>query len=84
MPDLYCQCCKQTTPHKSVMRRCEETTTFTQKFTELLGQIASGKHYYKMEPQNYCRVCNTQHVAKKPVVSQTPDRLGEAVQLGVH
>jgi hypothetical protein len=66
------------------MRRSEETTTFTQKFTKMLGQIASGKHYYEMEPQNYCRVCNSQHIGAEPVLSRRPDTLGETSQFSVH
>ncbi|WED23547.1 hypothetical protein L3Q72_20115 [Vibrio sp. JC009] len=85
MPDLYCQSCKQITPHKSVMRRnVDESAPFTRKFAQLLGQIASGKHYYNMELQQYCRVCNCQHIETGHTGTHGVQHVDETTQVSFH
>ncbi|EGQ8021233.1 hypothetical protein FWP56_07045 [Vibrio vulnificus] len=68
MPEIYCSACKKTTAHKVVMRRCqvEQSDTFSSRlhsFTQLMTKFVSGDHYYHMEPQHFCRYCNTQNTA---------------------
>nr|WP_117232952.1 hypothetical protein [Vibrio maerlii] len=64
MPDTYCKACKRVTAHKAVMKRCmtqevgNSVFTKLQSFTQFMSLFANGEHYYKMEPQFYCRVCN--------------------------
>ncbi|EIO3967536.1 hypothetical protein LQK33_000292 [Vibrio vulnificus] len=68
MPQIYCSACKKTTAHKVVMRRCqgEQSDTFASRlnsFTQLMTKFVSGDHYYQMEPQHFCRYCNTHNTA---------------------
>lgn len=50
MPEAYCNCCRKTTPHKVVMRRCQtEPTTGWQGFQQFMAALMHGEHYYKME-----------------------------------
>ncbi|WP_394246476.1 hypothetical protein [Vibrio profundi] len=62
MPDLYCKACKKTTLHKSIMKRCEiEPEDFSGRLSvmqQLVSKFVSGKHYYDMECQHFCRTCN--------------------------
>jgi len=61
MPEAYCSCCRKTTPHKAVMRRCStEPSSGWQGVQHFLSMLVQGKHYYKMEKQMFCRVCNNQ------------------------
>ncbi|QSA20288.1 hypothetical protein JTI77_18165 [Vibrio furnissii] len=61
MPEAYCNCCRKTTPHKVVMRRSQaEPTTGWQGFQQFMAALMHGEHYYKMEKQGFCRVCNQQ------------------------
>lgn len=54
MSEAYCRCCRKITPHKMVMRRCQEPSVLT-----WLVVLLRGEHYVKMEQQAFCRVCNT-------------------------
>ncbi len=63
MPHTYCKACGKETDHKAVMKRCTNnengsTGSKLQSFTQLMSLFVNGEHYYKMEPQLYCRVCN--------------------------
>lgn len=59
MPDLFCKNCKAMTPHKSLMRRCQDSpSSITKKFTQFFTHVAKGNHYYDMETQYFCRGCN--------------------------
>ncbi len=61
MPEAYCNCCRKTTPHKVVMRRSStEPNSGWQGLQYFLSMLVKGEHYYKMEKQMYCRVCNHQ------------------------
>jgi|GEM_PF-903336 len=65
MPKVYCEACNKKTDHKAIMRKTPpQCTTFWEKFThanQSVFQFLSGEHYYNMERQLYCRVCNHQH-----------------------
>ncbi|KAB0465814.1 hypothetical protein F0241_01225 [Vibrio kanaloae] len=59
MPDLYCKGCKKTTPHKSVMKRCEsEPETVSGRMMQWTSKLFSGNLHYNMETQHFCRTCN--------------------------
>ncbi|GAA5645783.1 hypothetical protein [Vibrio proteolyticus] len=62
MPEAYCHCCRKITPHKMVMKRCqnEEQSVFT-----WFAMLFQGEHYVKMEQQAFCRVCNTRSEMSK-------------------
>ncbi|MFG0770962.1 hypothetical protein ACF8PD_03805 [Vibrio plantisponsor] len=59
MPEAFCNCCRKTTQHKVVMRRCSsEAETSWQAVHAFLSKIFNGEHYYPMEQQMFCRECN--------------------------
>jgi ribosomal protein L44E len=59
MPEHYCPLCEKVTPHKAIMRRCQqEPCGRWQDIQRFLSQLAKGKHYYEMERHLFCRVCN--------------------------
>lgn len=63
MPDMYCPVCDKKTAHKVIMTRCHsvEETSLVQKIWSMTSNMAkciSGQHYYQLEPQCFCRVCN--------------------------
>ncbi|WP_068718939.1 hypothetical protein [Vibrio tritonius] len=59
MPEAYCHCCGKVTAHKVVMGRCKPANeSGWQGAQEFLALLLKGKHYHKLEPQYYCRVCN--------------------------
>ncbi|MCG3728746.1 hypothetical protein [Vibrio cincinnatiensis] len=59
MPEAYCSCCHKITPHKVVMRRCQTSTcSGWQSFQQFMSLLMHGEHYYKMEKQGICRLCN--------------------------
>lgn len=61
MPQAYCSCCHKTTPHKVIMGRCQsEPCSSWHSVLQVFSLIFHGEHYYKMEKQCYCRICNTQ------------------------
>ncbi len=59
MAENYCPVCRKMTPHKSIMRRSQ--TSSTTKWQEVISLLVKGTHYYEMENQQYCRVCNHQN-----------------------
>ncbi|MDW6004966.1 hypothetical protein [Vibrio mangrovi] len=62
MSEAYCPVCRKVTPHKSIMRRCQtERCTKWQEIQLFLSLLMQGHHYYKMERQCFCRVCNHQN-----------------------
>ncbi|MDN3681889.1 hypothetical protein QWZ04_16405 [Vibrio tapetis subsp. quintayensis] len=65
MPKVYCEACDKKTDHKSIMRKNPpQCTTFLEKLSytnQSVFQFICGKHYYDMERQHYCRVCNHQN-----------------------
>jgi hypothetical protein len=59
MPDIYCHCCRKSTPHKIVMCRISaEPCSKWQALQRFISLLARGEHYYEMEQQVLCRVCN--------------------------
>ncbi len=75
MPDLYCSCCRKITPHKMVMKRCcsHDDESFTGKLvniTHMMANFVSGNHYYKLEPQYFCRHCNQRNIDVSPMANK--------------
>ena len=61
MPQEYCHCCAKVTPHKVVMKRCEDTNhSMVKSMACFFATLFQGAHYMKMEKQCFCRVCNSQ------------------------
>lgn len=63
MPDMYCPVCDKKTAHKVIMTRCHavEDVSLVQRIWSMTSTVAkciSGQHYYQLEPQCFCRVCN--------------------------
>nr|WP_082671410.1 hypothetical protein [Vibrio sp. MEBiC08052] len=68
MSEAYCPVCRKVTPHKSIMRRCQtERCTRWQEIQLFISSLMRGNHYYKMERQHFCRICNHQNV--RPVLA---------------
>lgn len=59
MAENYCAICRKMTPHKSIMRR--SSTQYASKLQEVIALLVKGTHYYEMEHQQFCRVCNHQN-----------------------
>ncbi len=59
MADNYCSICRKMTPHKSIMRRSQSQSS--SKWQEVFSLLVKGTHYYEMEHQQYCRICNHQN-----------------------
>lgn len=57
MPEAFCNCCRKTTQHKVVMRRCTAESSW-QAVHAFFAKILNGEHYYPMEQQMFCRECN--------------------------
>lgn len=59
MPEAYCHCCGKVTAHKVVMERSRNRQiSGWQTLQQLVSLILKGEHYYQLEQQYYCRVCN--------------------------
>ncbi|ENM5794498.1 hypothetical protein [Vibrio mimicus] len=61
MPKAYCCCCGKQTAHKMVMKRVQTQPEGWQGFQQFLTMLMQGQHYYQMEQQYFCRVCNQQN-----------------------
>jgi ribosomal protein L44E len=60
MAECYCPICRRVTPHKSIMRRSQKSQNMT-RWQEVITLVVKGTHYYQMERQQYCRLCNHQN-----------------------
>ncbi|MGL5430780.1 MAG: hypothetical protein ACRC9S_08640 [Vibrio sp.] len=61
MLKTYCYCCGKQTAHKALMKRVQEPPEGWQGFQQFLSMLLQGQHYYQMEKQYFCRVCNQQN-----------------------
>ncbi|MGL4380192.1 MAG: hypothetical protein ACRCTB_03755 [Vibrio sp.] len=61
MPKAYCRCCGKQTAHKALMKRVQDQPDGWQGFQQFLTMLIHGQHYYQMEKQYFCRVCNQQN-----------------------
>ncbi|KOO15297.1 hypothetical protein AKJ18_09855 [Vibrio xuii] len=61
MPQMHCHCCNKNTPHKIVLKRCEEQhDSVLKSMACFFSTVFKGDHYVKMEKHAYCRACNAQ------------------------
>ncbi|MDW6094537.1 hypothetical protein SBX64_18505 [Vibrio rhizosphaerae] len=73
MSEAYCSVCHKVTPHKSIMRRCQtERCTRWEEIQLFLSSLMRGNHYYKMERQYFCRVCNHQNARPALPLTNNP------------
>ncbi|SHO54539.1 hypothetical protein VQ7734_00253 [Vibrio quintilis] len=63
MVKAYCPVCQKITPHKSIMRRSpSDHCSRLQVIQSFISSLMQGNHYYKLERQCFCRVCNHQNI----------------------
>lgn len=79
MTELHCRTCKRITTHKSVMCRDQrKVPSIIGTFFRFFVQVSRGSHYYKLEPQSYCRVCNTRYVIAEIELENNSQAIGSA------